>query len=387
MRWWPPWRRRVERRSSLFNLALDHDLLGTPTLSGVRVNSDQAQRLSSVWACVRLLSETVSTLPVDVFRVGDREPLPTPPLLVQPAAGMARHEWLEAAMRSLLLRGNVYGLVVDRGPDLRPLQIELLNPDTVAVRRLADGELEYRVAGHEVDPFDIWHVKAFVAAGMVHGLSPVEYARQGIGLGLAAENYASQWFGNGATPAGLLTTDADLTMEQAEALKFRWVNKIGATHGVAVLDRGARYQAISVAPEEAQFIETTKANVTTIARYYGVPPEMIGGEAGGHLTYANVEQRNLDFLTYVLNPWLVRLETALTALLPRPQYVKFNTGGLLRSNTKDRFAAYQIALASGFMTANEIRALEDLPELPGGDQLALPGGATPAPPPPEQVAA
>jgi HK97 family phage portal protein len=383
MRW--PWR-RVQRRS-LFNLALDKDLLGTPTLSGVRVNADQAQRLSTVWACVRLLADTVSTLPIDTYRVGSREALPTPPLLRRPAASLYRHEWLEAAMRSLLLRGNCYGLIVDRDATEHPVQIELLNPDVVACRRLLDGELEYRVAGRTVDAYDVWHVKANVSAGYPLGLSVVEYARQSIGLGIAVEDFGALWFGTGGVPAGMLQTDAELTEEQAEALKLRWNAKIGMTHGVAVLDSGAKYTPVSVAPEESQFLETTKANVSTICRYFGVPPEMVAGEAGGRLTYANVEQRNIDFLTYTLNPWLTRLEVSLSDLLPKPQYVKFNTGALLRSNTKDRYAAYQIALASGFMTANEIRELEDLPTLPGGDQLALPGGAAPAPAPPEEAAA
>jgi HK97 family phage portal protein len=130
-----------------------------------------------------------------------------------------------------------------------------------------------------------------------------------------------------------------------------------------VLDNGAKYKPITIAPEESQFLETTKANVAAVARIYGVPPEMIAGEVGNSLTYANVEQRSLDFLTYGVTPWLVRLERAISALLPRGQFVKFNAGALLRTTTKARYEAHEIGIRAGFLTVNEARALEDLPPL------------------------
>jgi HK97 family phage portal protein len=336
---------------------------GLPTWAGTNVDTDAAQRLSAVWACVRLLADTVSTLPVDVYRDGSTEALPTPPLLRSPAAGMPLQAFLEATMRSLLLRGNAYGLVTARsGATMLPAQVELLHPDRVAVTRSETGRIGYRIGGREYPREDVWHVRAFVMPGTLLGLSPVEYARQAIGLGLAAEKFGAQFFGDNATPTGILTTEDHLSQEQATGMKERWKAIHRDRREIAVLGN-LKYTPISIAPDESQFVETVRANVATVARFYGVPPEMIGGEAGGSLTYANVEQRALDFLTYSLTPWLVRLETALTELLPARQYVKFNPGGLLRTSLRDRYEAHRIGIEAGFLTVDEARALEDLPAL------------------------
>jgi HK97 family phage portal protein len=131
-----------------------------------------------------------------------------------------------------------------------------------------------------------------------------------------------------------------------------------------VLGDGIKFKQVSVAPEESQFLETQRFTVQQICRLYGVPPEMIGSESGNSLTYANVEQRSLAFLTYCINPWLVRIETALTDLVPRGQFVKFNAGVLLRTDLKTRYESYEIGLRAGFLTVNETRALEDREPLP-----------------------
>lgn len=334
---------------------------GTPTHAGVTVTTDQAMRLSAVWSCVRLLADTVSTMPLHCYRGEDQITLP--PLLTQPAAGQGRVDWLHQVMVSLLLRGNAYGLVTARsGATLLPAQIELVDPDQVQVER-RDGVTTYRLAGQEVDPDDVWHVRAYPVPGLPTGLSPVEYARQSIGLGLAAEKFGAQFFGSGATPSGVLQSEVNLTTDQAEAIGARWRALHEGRHKVAVLSKGLSFVPVSVAPEESQFLETQRFTVAQIARVFGVPPEMIGGESGGSLTYANVESRALDFLRYSVQPWLVRLEAALSALLPRQQSVKFNAGGLLRATTRERYEAHKIALDAGFLTIDEVRALEDLPPI------------------------
>lgn len=202
MSWFDRWiwrRPQVRQQMTLEDLVAES---GTPTWAGVPVGTDQAMRLSTVWACVRLLADSVSTLPVDVFRRGEREPLQPPPILITPAAGWALHDWLEAVMRSLLLRGNAYGLVVARGSDLRPSQVELIHPDAMTVRVNREGMVEYRLRGKPQPAEDIWHVRAFRMPGLVEGLSPIEYARQSIGLGLAVERYGATWFADGGVPPG-----------------------------------------------------------------------------------------------------------------------------------------------------------------------------------------
>ena len=336
----------------------------TPTHAGITVTPDQAMRLSAVWSCVRLLADTVSTLPVDVYR--DGAPIATPPLLQRPAAGLERVEWLHAVTVSLLLRGNAYGAITARsGATLLPAQVELLDPDKVTVRRDENGRVEYRVAGEVWPAEDLWHVRAYPVPGGVAGLSPVEYARQAIGLGLAAEKYGARFFGDGATPQGIITSDRPLSQNDAENVANRWRTLHEGSRKVAVLSGGLTFTPISINPEESQFIDTQRFTVAQIARVFGVPPELVGGDAGNSLTYANVESRALDFLRYSVQPWLVRLEVALSALLPRNQQVKFNPNALLRATTAERYAAHEIALRAGFLTVDEVRALEDLPPLEG----------------------
>ncbi len=362
MAWWRLPRRTEQRALTLEQVLTDRD--NTETFAGVDVSSDQALRLSAVWACVRLLGDTISTLPVDVYRRGERDPLPTPPLLVEPAAGQPLHDWLYAVVASLLLRGNAYGLVTARsGATLLPSQVELVNPDSMVVTTNADGRLEYRVGSTTYAREDVWHVRAYPMPGAVLGLSPISYARQAIGLGLAVERFGASFFGDGATPSGVLTTETKLTRESADALKAQWKAAHGRRRDVAILTGDLKFQAVSVTPEESQFIESRRLTVAEVCRVFGVPPEMVAADSGGSLTYANVEQRSLDFLTYSVGPWLKRLEVALSGLLPRSQVAKFNAGALLRTTTKTRYEAHEIGLRAGFLTRDEVRALEDLPPL------------------------
>jgi HK97 family phage portal protein len=349
------------------------DMPVASTYAAVPVNPTTALQHSAVWACVNLIAGSISTLPLYAYRRGERDPLPDlPPILRQPSATMNLPDWTYAALQSLLLRGNCYGLIVDRaGAGLLPAQCELLAPDRVAVN-VPNGSVEYRVDGQVVDPASIWHVRAYTSAGSVVGLSPIAHARQSIGLGLAVEKYGAQWFGEGATPSGLLTTDQRLVDKDAADLRERWYARHGGRHQIAVLGGGAKFQPISISPEESQFLETTRANVATVARYFGVQPELIGGESGGSLTYANVEQRALDFLQFGLAPWLVRLEVALSALLSSTTTVKFNAGALVRTDLLTRYQAHESAIRAGWKLRSEVRELEDLPPVAGIDDQEPP---------------
>jgi HK97 family phage portal protein len=369
MPWRWPWTRHDR---ALWNVG---DIPTSSTYAAVPVNPSTALQHSAVWACVNLIAGSISTLPLAAYRDGDPNPLPTlPPILRAPAAGWSLPDFLYAALQSLLLRGNAYGLVVDRaGAGLLPSQVELLAPERVGVQ--TNDRIVWRIDGQEVDPASIWHVKAFTAPGQVLGLSPIQHARQAIGLGLAAEKFGAQFFGESAIPSGLLTTDQRITFENASDLKERWKASHGGRRDIAVLGDGARFQPISVNPEESQFLETTQANVRTIARYFGVQPELIGADSGNSLTYANVEQRALDFLTFGLRPWLVRLEVALSALLSSTTTVKFNAAALVRTDLLTRYQAHESAIRAGWKLRSEVRDLEDLPPVAGIDDQE--------PPPPE----
>jgi HK97 family phage portal protein len=368
MRW--PWQPRHDR--DLFRIG---DIPVSTTDAAVPVTPTTAMQHSAVWASVNLIAGSISTLPLAAYRDGERDPLPAlPPILRTPSAGWSLPDFLYAALQSLLIRGNCYGLIVDRaGAGLLPSQVELLAPERVGVQ--VDNRVIWRIDGQEVDPASIWHVKAFTAPGQVLGLSPIQHARQAIGLGVAAEKYAAQFFGDGATPQGVLTTDHDITPKRAQEIKDHWKVAHGGRRDIAVLGSGAKFQAVSIAPEESQFLETTRANVATIARYFGVQPELIGGESGGSLTYANVEQRALDFLTFGLRPWLVRLEVALSALLSSTTTVKFNAAALVRTDLLTRYQAHESAIRAGWKLRSEVRELEDLAPVAGIDNQEQEGGA------------
>jgi HK97 family phage portal protein len=366
MPWQWPWRRTQDR--ALWNVGA---VPMASTYAGITVNPDSALRLAAVWSCIRLLSATVSGLPVDAYRQGSRTPIdPKPPLLLTPAAYTSFGDWAYQVMVSALTAGNAFGLVTGRsGGALRPSQIELLDPARVTVESATGNGPTWRLDGAEIDSDDLWHFRAYPQAGNLLGLSPIEHAKQAIGLSLAAEKYAAQWFGEGAVPSGVIESDQRLNFEQAQMLVDTWMIRHQGRHKPAVLG-AAKYRPISVAPNESQFLDAQRFTVQQIARIYGVAPEMIGADSGNAMTYTNLEQRSLDFLTYGVGPWLGRLETALTDLLPRGTYVKFNTGALLRTDLKSRYESYKLALEGGWLTLEEIRELEDREPLPA----AQPGG-------------
>src|SRR5215213_7840253 len=200
MRW--PWQQRHDR--ALFQIG---DIPVSSTYAAVAVNPSTAMQHSAVWACVNLIAGSISTLPLAAYRDGDRDPLPAlPPILRTPSAGWNLPEFMYALLQSLLLRGNAYGLIVDRaGAGLLPSQVELLAYERVGVE--VNGRIIYRIDGHEVDPASVWHVRAFTAPGQVLGLSPIAHARQAVGLGIGAERYAAKFFGESAIPSGVLTSD------------------------------------------------------------------------------------------------------------------------------------------------------------------------------------
>jgi HK97 family phage portal protein len=366
--WWDRWVwSRVQNREAL---TLEQLLAeeARPTAAGEPVTVESALRLSTVWGCVRLLADSVSTLPLAVYRGDDRDPIPAPPLLQRPSADFPElADWLWAIMASLLLRGNVWGVITDRsGAGLLPAQVDLVHPDRVAVTA-EDGRWVIRIAGKEYSRADLFHVKAFPWPGSLLGLSPIAYAREAIGLGLGAERYGAKFFGDSAIPSGVLTSDQRIGKEQAETLKQRWEARHKGKRGIAVLGDGAKFQPITIAPDEAQFIQTQKFSVATICRFYGVPPEMMAGETAGHEAYTSPEMRGTDFLTFTLRPWLYRIERAVTRLLPSTQRAKFNAGGFVRATLLDRYTAHKLGIEAGWLLRSEVRELEDRPPIAGID--------------------
>jgi HK97 family phage portal protein len=355
---------------------------GMRVYSGVPVNEDQAMRLSAVWRCADLICELVSTLPLDEYRkVGSSAPEQLAPsmLLSDPAGdGYGAEVWLRQVMMSGLLRGNIFGFITDIGEDFWPRHVEALHPDRVSLRREKNmGPVSWLLDNKPIERWPagpLWHVPVYPTPGTPLGLSPIRYAAETVGLGLAVQRFGAQWFGDGAHPTSILKGEDVIDEEQAKILKARILAATRDNREPLVLGGGFTLDSIQVSPDESQFLETIKATADDIAGFFFRRPP---GE-GGQVTYANVEARSLDLLTYTLNGWLVRLERAMSRL-----FVKFNADALLRVDLKTRYEAHVLAVRGGFATPNERRAIEDLDPHAGehADELLWPPFATSETPP------
>jgi len=328
------------------------------------VDREYALRHSAFWGCIQLISRTVSGLPLDAFRNGVEVDLP--PLLTSPSAHVSPIAWREQLMTSLLIRGNFYGMVVETDRLGYPLQIEPLDPDKVTTRVDADGVV-YLIDGIAHDRYpngDIVHLPAYTLPGQPVGLSPMRYGAIALQQGLAAEAFGTQFFRDGAIPTGVLTSGNEINQEQARVMKDRFTAAMRNTREPLVLGAGTEYKQITVDPTDSQFLETQRWSSEQVCRFFGVDPTMIGVAASGQsVTYANREQKMQDFLSLTISPWLARIEEWLNGFTPNGTTIKFRPAGLLRADTKARYEVYEIALTNGFMTVDEVRALEDLPPL------------------------
>jgi HK97 family phage portal protein len=242
-----------------------------------------------------------------------------------------------------------------------------LHPDHVRVERDANGQKRYRLpSGEPIPRADILHVRLFPQAGLDVSPSPIQVARETIGLGLAAQAFGARWFGEGAAPSSMLTTDQPLSDTQVKQLKSEWIATHGGRRQPAILAGGLKWEPITITPEESQFLETRKFQRAEIASLFRVPPHMIGDLDRTTSWGTGIEQQSIGFVVHTLRPYLERIEGALTRLLPGQQFVKFNVDGLLRGDTPARYTAYQQALDGGWMNPDEVRALEDRPPIPGG---------------------
>ena len=364
-------RRRVEERAitaeDVISMVNERRRTGSMPMS---VTTDSAMRLSAVWACIRLLAGLGSTLPLDQQRTrgGQTVEVTRSPLFDMPQPDTTLSTWLYQLWSSLLTAGNVYGLVTSVQANGYPASVELLDPAAVQWRRKDDHYWCVLVDNVELTRWPngpLWHVPIFTMPGQPFGLSPIQHAKQTISAGISAERFGGDFFHGGGTPNAILYSDTELTADQAQGIKSAFVRSTAGNREPMVVGAGLKYERVSVAPDEAQFLDAQRFTVEQIARIYGVAPEMIGGAtSGSSVTYANREQRAADFLTFGLMPYLVALEDGLSALVPRPQRVRFNVDSVLRSDLKTRYEAHAIALSNGFMSVDEVREIEDLPPMP-----------------------
>jgi HK97 family phage portal protein len=340
-------------------------------------------QLVDAYACTSLIADSVAMLPVDEFARGAefRQPLPLSTIIDQPDHELDRWEWDQRMAISMALRGNAYSVHYEWDPRTgQPLHTRVVHPDDIFPRRNGAGGIEYVLrqsakGGYDTVPAsDVLHVRLVTLPGALKGLSPIECARRGIRMAINTENFGDRWFVDGAAPSSVLETDQTMDDDEAIRMQARWI----AAHGggrrrPAVLSGGMKWKPVTITPEESQFLESRKLNTSQIARIWRVPPHMIGDVEKSTSWGTGIEEQGIGYAVYTLGAYLFRLEAAKSrALLPKDRYTKYNVGGLLRGNAKDRYLSYAIARQWGWLSVNDIRRLEDLGPIIGGDVYLQP---------------
>lgn len=372
--------------------------MGTST-SGRRVSERSAMQMTAVYSCVRILSEAVAGLPLHLYKYTDTGSAKATdhPLYAllhdEPNPEMTSFMFRETLMTHLLLWGNAYAQIIRNGKGEIAALYPLM-PDRMTVDRDENGRLYYEYQTNSGDApvnkrstvrlasSDVLHIAGLGFDGLL-GYSPIAMAKNAVGLAIATEEYGAKFFANGATPSGLLEYPG--TVKDPERVRDSWNKGFsgGNSHKVAILEEGMKYTPISISPNEAQFLETRKFQINEIARIFRVPPHMVGDLEKS--SFSNIEQQSLEFVKYTLEPWIVRWEQAISrALLSDDEkkkfYPKFNVDGLLRGDYQSRMNGYATARQNGWMSANDVRELENLDKIPaelGGDLYLINGNMLP----------
>lgn len=368
--------------------------------AGKRVNERSAMQMTAVYSCVRILAEAVAGLPLHLYRYkedGGKEKALDHPLYLllhdEPNPEMSSFVFRETLMTHLLLWGNAYAQIIRNGRG-EVMALYPLMPDRMAVDRDDKGQLYYEYTTSADDapiskgsivrlkPSDVLHIPGLGFDGLV-GYSPIAMAKNAIGLAIATEEYGSKFFANGAQPSGVLEHPG--TIKDPQRVRDSWMSQFGGSansNKIAVLEEGLKYTPISISPEQAQFLETRKFQINEIARIFRVPPHMVGDLEKS--SFSNIEQQSLEFVKYTLEPWLVRWEQSIQRILfsadeKKRYFVRFNVEGLLRGDYASRMNGYAVGRQNGWMSANDIRELENLDRIPaeeGGDLYLINGNMT-----------
>lgn len=369
--------------------------------SGKLVTEKTAMQMTAVYACVRILAESVAGLPLHLYRYnqnGGKEKAMDHPLFFllhdEPNPEMTSFIFRETLMTHLLLWGNAYSQIIRNGRGEVTALYPLL-PNRMRVDRDEKGNLyyEYTRTGDEpkstkfdvvrLNPKEILHIPGLGFDGLI-GYSPIIMAKNAIGMAMACEEYGAKFFSNGAAPGGVLEHPG--VLKDPNRVRESWEATFGGSNNankVAVLEEGMKYTPISIAPNAAQFLETRKFQIDEIARIFRIPPHMIGDL--DRSSFSNIEQQSLEFVKYTVEPWVTRWEQSLSKSLitqrERSNYgIKFNLDGLLRGDYESRMNGYATARQNGWMSANDIRELENMDrisEKEGGDLYLVNGSMTP----------
>ena len=369
--------------------------------SGKPVNERSAMQMTAVYSCVRILAEAIAGLPLHLYKyteTGSKEKACDHPLYLllhdEPNPEMSSFVFRETLMTHLLLWGNAYAQIIRNGKG-EVIALYPLMPNKMTVDRDEKGHLYYTyqrsneeahtMSGTSVilKPYDVLHIPGLGFDGLV-GYSPIAMAKNAIGMAIACEEFGAKFFANGAAPSGVLEHPG--TIKDPSKVRDAWQSQFGGSSNsgkVAVLEEGMKYTPISISPEQAQFLETRKFQINEIARIFRVPPHMVGDLEKS--SFSNIEQQSLEFVKYTLDPWVIRWEQSMTRALltldeKKEYFIHFNLEGLLRGDYQSRMNGYSIARQNGWMSANDIRELENLDRIPaelGGDIYLINGNMLP----------
>jgi HK97 family phage portal protein len=349
-------------------------LTDRPSPSGVQVTEETALKLSAVSSSIMLIADTISTLPLDQFirEDGQRRPFrPRERWVETPSLTLPRTTFWQQVIVSLLLDGNAF-VRITRGDRGVIEDLTVLNPTNVEV--LDDG---FRLNGQTfLRKMDVLHLTEMLLPGEKRGTSRIKQAKDSLGLGLALEEYAGRFFGNGAYAGVVLEVPYELTKEQADDIQSSWEAKhrgLGRSHRPAVLMNGMKATQMTVNPADSQMLEQRRFAVEEVCRIFRVPPFMLGVTTPGSVSYSSVEQQMLYFTQHTIQPRVQALEDAFHRLLLNERsFIKFNLNSLVRADLSTRTQAYSTALLAGYMSVNEVRSLEDMREVDSGDVHRVP---------------
>ena len=355
---------------------------GLPSSSGVVVTEETAMRMSAVYGCVRLLSDSVAGLPLQKYvKIKDaREQVPADTWLRKPNREYTRYRFWQEMMTGLLLDGNAFARL-QRTSSKTVAAAWPLWPPSVVIDRDDQGYLRYGVGSDHFTDYDILHIHGLTLPGQLRGLSPVgDYvAKNAVGLGIAAENYAAALFANGAMPGGWIEAPSVKSEEEAARVKQRWKEQQANAHEPAVLSGDWKWHSESFQPEAAQLVQSRGFSVEEVCRIYGVPLHMVMHTERSTSWGTGIEQQGIQWVVYSLRPWLERIEQVIEPLLAPPNgardgeiFCRFNVEGLLRGDHKSRMEGYEVGIRTGIYTPNDARRWEDMPPYEGGDCHYMP---------------
>jgi phage portal protein BeeE len=402
-----------------FGSFLNSGFFGNSTTSGKLVNEQTAMQVTAVYACVRILSETIAGLPLQVYKATQtgKEKATFHPLYRllhdEPNPEMTSFVFRETLMSHLLLWGNAYSQILRNGKG-EIIALYPLFPSQMDVKRANNGKIYYvytktsdlidtgvRIRGSNrgnssssgsngkpigwqinLKASDVLHIPGLGFDGLV-GYSPISMSKNAIGMALACEEYGSKFFANSASPSGVLEHPGSL--KNPDRIRESWESLFKGSansHRVAVLEEGLQFKQIGINPNEAQFLETRKFQINEIARIFRIPPHMVGDLEKS--SFSNIEQQSLEYVKYTLDPWVVRWEQSIQKSLfteneKSDYFVKFNVDGLLRGDYQSRMKGYATGIQNGFMSPNDVRNLENLDLIPdekGGNFYLVNGNMT-----------